>query len=116
MQLFERLTMEPALLYITVPNREEAISLSRELIHERLIACANILDNMLSLYRWQGEIQHGHEVVVVAKTLTSHLERVIARVRERHSFDVPSILAVPLIGGNPDYIQWMRNELREPDA
>jgi len=90
--------MEPVLLYITASGREEAISLGRELVSERLVACVNILDGMLALYWWQGEIEHNQETVIIAKTLASHVERVIARVRELHSYSTPCVLAVPVVG------------------
>jgi periplasmic divalent cation tolerance protein len=103
---------EPVLLYITASNREEAISLARELVSERLIACANIMDGALSLYRWQGEIEHEPETVIVAKTLASQIERVTTRVKELHNYTTPCVLAVPVIGGNPDYIEWLRGEVK----
>ena len=104
--------MDPVLLYITASSREEAISLSRELLNERLIACANIVDHVLSLYWWQGEIEHNPEAVIVAKTLASHVERVTAKVKELHSYDCPCVVVVPIVGGNPEYIAWLRAEVR----
>lgn len=104
--------MEPVLLYITASNREEAISIARELVNDRLVACANILDHALSLYWWQGEIEHNPEAVIVAKTLASHVERVTQRVKELHSYSCPCVVAVPITGGNPDYIEWIKGEVR----
>ncbi len=101
------------LLYITVPNREEAISLSRELLGEKLIACANIVDHALSLYWWQGEIEQHSEVLIVAKTLASHVERVTERVKKLHSYSCPCVVALPIAGGNPDYIEWLHGEVKE---
>lgn len=103
--------MEPVLLYITASSREEAISLARELLNERLVACANIFDGVQSLYWWQGKIEHAQEAVIVAKTLGHHVERVTARVKQLHSYSCPCVVAVPIEGGNPDYIEWLRSEV-----
>jgi periplasmic divalent cation tolerance protein len=105
--------MEPVLLYITAASREEAISLSRELLNERLVACTNIMEHVTAMYHWQGEIEHAPEVVVIAKTLASHIERVTRRVKELHSYSNPCVLAVPVIGGSPEYIAWLKEETEE---
>ena len=105
--------MEPVLLYITASNREEAISLSHELVNDRLVACANIVDHALSLYWWQGQIEHNPEALILAKTLASHVGHVTAMVKKLHSYDCPCVVAVPILGGNPDYIKWLRGEVRE---
>jgi periplasmic divalent cation tolerance protein len=108
--------MEPVLLYITAPNREEAISLSRELLGQRLIACANIVDHAISLYHWQGQIEHAPEALIIAKTLESQVERVTERVKALHSYSCPCVVAVPIAGGNPDYIEWLGGEVGQKAA
>ena len=105
--------MEPALLYITAANREEANLLCRELVGERLVACANIVEHVTSFYWWQGEIEQNSEIVIIAKTLASHVERVTERVKALHSYDCPCVAAVPITGGNQDYIEWIRKEVRD---
>ena len=104
--------MEPVLLYITASNREEAISIARELVNERLVACANIVDHATSLYWWQGEIEHDTEALIVAKSLTSHVERVTAKVKKLHSYSCPCVVALPISGGNPEYIEWLKGEVK----
>ena len=103
--------MEPTLLYITASNREEAISIARELVHSRLVACANIVEHAMSMYWWQGEIEHDTEALVIAKTLSSHVDRAVAKAKELHSNSCPCVLAVPIVGGNPEYIAWLRAEV-----
>jgi len=105
--------MEPVSLYITAANREEAILLSRELAGERLIACANIIENVTSIYWWQDEIEQHPEVVIIAKTLSSLVDRITAKVKGLHSYSCPCVVAMPVIGGNPEYIEWIRKEVKE---
>ena len=108
--------MTPVSLYITASNREEAISLSRELLAARLIACANLVDGATSLYWWQGEIEHESESLIIAKSVDSHLEAITARVKELHSYDCPCVVATPITGGNPDYIKWLQEQVAVPVA
>jgi len=103
--------MEPVLLYITAASREEAISLSRELLSQRLAACTNIMENVTSMYHWQGQIEHTPEVVVIAKTLSSEVERIVAQVKKQSSYATPCVLTIPVTGGSPEYISWLTGEV-----
>lgn len=103
--------MTPVSVYITAPSRDEAISLARCLLSERLIACANILDNATSLYWWQGEIEHATESVIIAKSTASHVQAITQKVKEQHSYDCPCVVATPIADGNPDYIKWLSSQL-----
>ena len=103
--------MEPILLYITTSNREEAISISRILVGEKLVACANIVDHVTSLYWWQGEIEQNNESIIIAKTLSSYAEPAIKKIKEIHSYNCPAIVVMPISNGNPDYIEWIREQL-----
>ena len=101
------MTEPVTLIYITAPNKEEAISISRALLAEKLVACANIFDHATSMYWWMGEIEHNPESIIVAKTRTSLESAVIAKVKSLHSYDVPAIVCVPITGGNPDFLGWI---------
>lgn len=105
--------MTPVSLYITASNREEAISLARDLLEERLIACANIIDNATSLYWWQGEIEHTTESLIIAKSFSYHTQEIIRRVKAVHSYECPCVVATPIADGNTEYIKWLRHQLKE---
>jgi periplasmic divalent cation tolerance protein len=64
-----------------------------------------------TLYRWQGKIESGNESLMIVKTKSSHLGDIIALVKENHSYEVPEIIALPIEGGNPDYLTWLGEEL-----
>ncbi|MEI6730711.1 MAG: divalent-cation tolerance protein CutA [Pseudomonadota bacterium] len=105
--------MEPVLLYITAPNREEAISISKELVYKKFVACTNIIENVTSVYMWQGELEQNREVTIIAKTLNSKTQDTIKYIKSLHSYNCPAIIAVPIISGNPEYLRWIQQELTE---
>ncbi len=102
--------MEACLGYITCGSREEAERIARALLEERLIACANILDGLLSLYRWQGELARDRETLLLVKTRRPLVEAVIRTVRAEHSYECPCITFLPLAAGDPDYLAWIDQE------
>lgn len=107
--------MEITMLYITCADAAEANRIGRLLVEERLAACVNILDGMTSVYWWEGQVQDGHETVLIAKTRAAHVDAVIARVRELHSYDCPCVVSWPITKGNPDYLEWIAKE-SDPNA
>lgn len=105
--------MQPTLIYITASGREEAILLARELLGKKLVACANVIDNVHSYYWWNGEIDENRESVIIVKTMSTHVEKVIEVVKAEHSYECPAIIAVPIISGNEDYIEWMKKQITD---
>ena len=101
---------EPCLLYITAGDREEALAIGRALVGERLAACANILGGIVSVYRWEGAVAEDEEVALVAKTTRDRVDAAVARVRALHSYDCPCIISLPVTGGNPAFLAWLREE------
>lgn len=101
---------EPRLIYITASSREEAVSLARLLVEERLAACANVLGPITSFYWWEGKLNEDGEVALIAKTRASLVEALTARVRQAHSYECPCVVALPIAGGNPAFLQWIAAE------
>lgn len=96
------------LLYVTCASEAEAEAIAEALLQQRLIACANILPGMRSLYWWQGNIERGAETVLILKTQASLADAVTIEVKRLHSYTVPCILPLPVgEGGNPDYVAWL---------
>ena len=92
----------------TAPNKQEAVNIVRALLEERLIACANILDPVYSLFWWKGKIEEEKEVLVLMKSQKNLFKKLSRRVMELHSYDVPEILALPIVEGSQSYLDWMR--------
>ena len=102
--------MKAAWLYLTAAGREEAETIARTLVEERLAACANILGEVASIYWWEGAVQSETETAFTVKTRASLVDRVVARVKEMHSYSCPCVVALPIEGGNPEYLDWIEAE------
>ena len=102
------------LCYVTAGSPEEARSLGRALVAERLAACANILDGMTSLYWWQGKLEQAAESVVILKTRSELVPALTERVKQLHSYECPCVVALPISEGNADYLSWIESETRGP--
>lgn len=104
--------MKANLIYITAGSMDEARGIAKALVSNRLAACANIIDNMNSLYWWNGEIQEEREVILIAKTVESLVPEVIDKVQSMHSYECPCIVSLPIIDGNPAFLEWIQKETR----
>jgi len=100
------------LIYVTAPNRDEALRIGREIVTGRLAACANVLPAMTSIYQWEGEIREDSEAVLILKTRRDLSEPVIARIRSLHPYETPAILVLPVQAGNPAFLEWIQDETR----
>src|SRR5271156_3803875 len=98
------------MIYSTFPTQEAALSVARALLEQKLIACANVYDNVTSLYRWEGKIQQEPEAVLIAKTRKDRVAEVIKAIKNVHSYEVPCIIAYPVEQGFPPFIQWVKGE------
>ena len=106
--------MERAVLvYTTCPAVVEAERAGRALVARRLAAYVNILPGMMSHYWWRGALERGEEAVMIFKTRASLAEKVRAAVEASHSYATPSILVLPIEGGDPDYLRWIFAETAE---
>ncbi len=101
---------DPVVLYITVPNREEGLRIGRALVEEKLAACANVIDGLTSIFRWEGAVQEESEALLIAKTDRTLVDAASDLVKLEHSYDCPCVVALPIIGGNQDFIGWISVE------
>lgn len=102
--------MTVTLIYVTASSGEEARTIGRTLVHERLAACANVLPAIISMYWWEGGVQEDQEASLILKTRAELVERLTGRVRELHSYDCPCVVALPITGGNSAFLDWIVNE------
>jgi len=96
-----------AVVLVTAPTVAEAESIAALLLDRRLIACANLVPGVTSLFRWEGKIDRADEVLLVMKTRQDLVPQVTQAVVEAHSYDVPEVIAVPLSGGSQAYLRWI---------
>ena len=102
--------MTYCLVYMTAGTADEARRIGAALVEERLAACANVIDGMTSIYRWEGEVRNDSEAVLIAKTRNELLDAVVARVKALHSYDCPCVVGLTIAGGNPDFLDWIAAE------
>ncbi|MBF0372109.1 MAG: divalent-cation tolerance protein CutA [Alphaproteobacteria bacterium] len=104
--------MSAVSIHITFPSRDEALAVGRRLVEDRLVACVNILGDVHSVYWWNDQIEESTEVVMLAKTRDDLVADLVGRVRELHSYACPCVVATPIEGGNPAYLDWIDRETR----
>ena len=102
-----------ALLVLTnLPDRAQAERLARFLVEKRLAACINILPPCHSVYRWNANIESADEVPLMIKTTDTRYPALEAAIREQHPYELPEIVAWPLVKGLPAYLNWLADETR----
>lgn len=104
---------ENVVIFITTGTDEEAHRIANMLLNQRKVACVNILPKVRSLFWWQDKLDSAQESLLIIKTKASLLDEVVMLVKEIHSYDVPEVIALPIIGGNPDYLEWIGKEVRQ---
>lgn len=105
--------MAQSFVYMTAGSLEAAQALGRALVEARLAACVNIIDGMRSLYWWQGAAEEASEVVLIAKTRSALVPALTERVKALHDYDCPCVVALPVTGGNPEFLAWIDAETAE---
>ena len=98
--------------YITAKDLKQARALGKSLVRERLAACVNILGRIESLYWWKGRMETGREVALIAKTTVAKSAKLVSRVKQLHSYECPCVLILPIVGGNPEFLEWIGEEAR----
>ena len=98
-------------LFITTATADEAHRISRALLEQKKVACVNIVPKVSSSFWWQDKINSAQESLLIAKTKASQLNELVRLVKEIHSYDIPEIIALPIVGGNQDYLEWIGKEV-----
>ncbi len=99
-------------LFITTSGSEEAHRIADALLKQRKVACVNIVPRVSSLFWWQDKLESAEESLLIVKTKASLLDEIVESVKELHSYDVPEIIALPIVGGNQDYLEWIDKEVK----
>ena len=95
------------IILVTTKNREEAEKISELLVKERLIACANIVSPVSSFFHWVGNIEKAEECLIVMKSRRDLFAEIVGHVKRLHSYEVPEVLAVPIVEASKAYLDWM---------
>jgi periplasmic divalent cation tolerance protein len=103
------------LVLMTAPDAETAERIVRTLVEERLIACGNIMVGVDSIYRWQGVVERGAEVLVMMKSTAARIPQLLERGAELHPYEVPELLVFPVGAGYAPYLAWVRECIASDD-
>lgn len=106
--------MAIALVYVTTKDKKEAQKIGGMLVERKLAACANLINHMEAVFWWKGEIETGEECVLIAKTKESLILELTEAVHQAHSYECPCVVALPIIGGHPEFIRWVQDSTKEP--
>ena len=104
--------MSETITLVTCPNRKQASSMARALVKEKLAACVNVVPGLTSIYRWNGKIEAAREVLLIIKSRRALSKRMVDRIRSLHRYEVPEVVTIPVVAGNPAYLRWVRQATR----
>ena len=117
--LVDQIISKLSVYYVTIGSHEGASKLASVLLDKKLVACCNIIGNsqnpITSIYSWKGKIENDNEVLMMIKSRTELLPEIVKAVKENHPYEVPEVIALPIIGGNPEYINWVFENTKEPE-
>lgn len=103
------------IVFSTTGTREEADRIARTLVEARLAACVNIVPGLSSVYEWKGQVEVSSELLLVIKTSRGLLDEVRAAIERLHSYELPEVLAVPIVDGSEAYLDWFAHNLKQVD-
>jgi len=99
-------------VFVTASSKLEAARIARKLVENKAAACVNIIDKIESLFWWKGKVDCSKEALLIIKSKKEKLPRIIKIVKSAHSYQVPEIIAFPIIGGDKNYLKWIDESIR----
>jgi len=99
-------------IFVTAANKKEAKKIASALIKEKLAACVNIIENVRSIFWWQDKIDMAQETLLIVKSRKALMNKLIKKVKSLHSYEVPEIIALPIISGDKKYLKWINESTR----
>ncbi len=99
------------IVLVTTASKKEAEEISQHLLEQKLIACANIIGPMISHFHWSGKIERAEEFLILMKSRLDLFEKISAEVKELHSYELPEVLALPILAGSDSYLKWLNSSL-----
>lgn len=100
-------------IFVTAVHKQEAEHIAKQLLKNKLAACVNIVPKVESLFWWKGKIDHAEEALLIIKSKRTKLNKIIKLVKSLHTYQVPEIIALPIIGGYKPYLRWLDDSVRK---
>ena len=94
-------------IFVTCASKKEASKIANALLNKRIIACANIIGDVKSIFLWRGKVRNTVEILLIIKTTEKNFKKVQKIVRKLHSYEVPEIIGIPITSGDKDYLKWI---------
>jgi periplasmic divalent cation tolerance protein len=104
--------MKEILVLVTCRDKSQGRRIGETLVREKLAACVNVLPGATSIYVWEGKLERSREAVLLVKSRAQALRRLTKRIHQLHSYSVPEVIAVPIVGGSGAYLRWVRGSVR----
>jgi len=101
------------IIFVIASDKREASRIAEQLIKKKLAACVNIVDKIESIFWWMGKVDRAKEALLIIKSKKVKLPKIIKAVKTAHSYDVPEIIALPIIGGFKPYLNWIDESVRK---
>ncbi len=101
---------EYAVVFVTAPSLEVARRVGFEVVEKKLAACANLVPGIESIFHWEGKMQQEQEVFMLLKTRAGLIDDLVAAIRDLHPYSTPEIIALPILSGSRDYLEWIGAE------
>ncbi|MBJ7222530.1 MULTISPECIES: divalent cation tolerance protein CutA [unclassified Brenneria] len=108
----DRPACDAVVILCTAPDESCAQRLAASLLEERLAACVTLLPGARSFYHWEGKLERQSEIQMLIKSDTSHQQALLAHLKQRHPYQTPELLVLPVLGGDSDYLTWLNASLR----
>ncbi|MFN7039431.1 MAG: divalent-cation tolerance protein CutA [Alphaproteobacteria bacterium] len=96
-------------IYTTFDSKIAAKNAANILVREKFVACVNIINNVDSVFLWKGKIEEVQESILITKTHQENVDKVIKKIKEIHNYECPAIVVLPILNGNPEYLDWIKN-------
>jgi len=104
-------TDDAVIVLSTLPNPEKAAEVARILVEEQLCACVNLVQQVRSIYRWEGKVSDDQETLAIMKTLRGSVDALSARLVALHPYQVPEVIVLPVVGGHAPYLAWIADSV-----
>ncbi len=108
--------MDAIVVLVTTSSEKEAIALGKMLVEHRLVACVNVLPKVKSIFQWNDKISEEEECLMILKTRKPLFKALEKMIIAQHSYDVPEIIALPIVEGSASYLSWVHDMTRNHDS
>jgi len=105
--IFEMEDIQYLVVLVTASSEEEGLKIASALVDAEMVACVNMIEKVRSIFKWRGKVEDEKETLLIIKTRTERMAEVVAKVKEVHSYDVPEVIALPVVEGNQSYLRWI---------